>query len=179
MTKRSLQGFSLSELMITVTVLGIVGSLAFSSSQQYLRRDRANAAAAELVGWLETTSARAAAYGPCQVQFSTGSGLAGGAPFATLAAGDARCTPQGNLTLPSIGRNDTYNLGVTYTNAATSITFTARGGVVANNEEAIVRISVNGQPPLRCVRASFGSLSIGVQNTTGNVAQACTVWEST
>lgn len=179
MTIKLHQGFALSELMITVAVIGIVGSLAFTSSQVYLRRDRANAAAAELVGWLETTSARAVAYGPCTVQFSSGSGLAGGSAFATLQSGDARCAPTGNLTLPSIGGNQTFNLAVTYTNSGSAITFTERGGVLANGVEAVVRISVNNELPLRCVRASFGSLSIGINNATGNVAQSCSVWEAT
>lgn len=179
MTRQPPQGFALPELMISVVLIGIAGSLTFASSQVYLRRDRANAAAAELVGWLETTSARAVAYGPCTVQFTTGSGLAQGATLASLQSGDARCTPTGNLTLPAIGGGDTYNVGVVYTPPATSITFTERGGVVANGVEAQVQISVNGLAPLRCVRVSFGSLSIGTRNDTGSIVQACTAWEAT
>jgi hypothetical protein len=45
--------------------------------------------------------------------------------------------------------------------------------------EAVVKISVNGQLPLRCVRISFGSLSLGVNNGTGDVTQTCSTWEST
>lgn len=174
------QAFTLSELMVTVAVIGIVGSLVFASSQVFLRRDQANAAAAELVGWLEGISGRSGAFGPCTVQFTTANGLAPGATFASLQGSDARCTSEANLALPSTDGNRTYNVAVTYTPAGTtSMAFTPRGGVVANGVEAIVKISVNNQLPLRCVRVSFGTVSTGINNATGDVTQACSVWERT
>ena len=51
--RRQPQAFTMLELIVTVAVLGILGSVVFSSSQVFLRRDYANAAAAELVGWLD------------------------------------------------------------------------------------------------------------------------------
>jgi len=174
------KAFTLAELMITVAVAGILGSLVFASSQVFLRRDQANAAAAELVGWLEAISARSGAFGPCTVQFTAANGLAPGATFASLQAGDARCTPEANLALPSTDGNRTYNVAVTYTPiGTTAVVFTNRAGVVANGVEAVVRISVNNQLPLRCVRIRFGTLSTGINNATGDVAQTCTVWERT
>jgi prepilin-type N-terminal cleavage/methylation domain-containing protein len=179
------KAFTILELLVTVAVLGIVASFAFISSQTFLRRDQANAAAAELAGWLDAISGRAGAYGPCTVQFTAGSNLAPGATFATLQtasvpSSDARCTPNPSLPLPSTDGNRTYNVAVVYTpNTATSVVFTNRGGVVANGVEAVVKISVNGQLPLRCVRISFGSLSLGVNNGTGDVTQNCLTWEST
>jgi prepilin-type N-terminal cleavage/methylation domain-containing protein len=182
--QRLCKAFTLVELMVTVAVLGIVASFVFTSSGVFLRRDQANAAAAELAGWLDAISGRAGAYGPCTVQFTAGSNLAPGATFATLQtasvpASDARCTPDLNLRLPSTDGNRTYNVAVAYTPTATSLVFTNRGGVVANGVEAVVKISVNGQLPLRCVRISFGSLSLGVNNGTGDVTQTCSTWEST
>jgi hypothetical protein len=99
---------------------------------------------------------------------------------ASVPSSDARCTPDPSLRLPSADGNRTYNVAVVYTpNTATSVVFTNRGGVVANGVEAVVKISVNGQLPLRCVRISFGSLSLGVNNGTGDVTQNCLAWEST
>jgi hypothetical protein len=93
---------------------------------------------------------------------------------------DARCTPEANLALPSTDGNRSYNVAVVYTpSGTTSMAFTPRSGVVAGGVEAIVKISVNNQLSLRCVRVSFGTLSIGVNNATGDVTQTCTVWEST
>ena len=174
-------GFTLVELMVTVAVLGIFSAVVVSSSQVFLRRDQANAAAAELVGWLEGISGRAGAYGPCTVQITAGNGLAPGATFAALQnVSDARCTPEANLALPSTDGNRSYNVAVVYTpSGTTSMAFTPRSGVVAGGVEAIVKISVNNQLSLRCVRVSFGTLSIGVNNATGDVTQTCTVWEST
>jgi hypothetical protein len=62
---------------------------------------------------------------------------------------------------------------------ATSAVFTNRSGVVASGVEAIVKISVGNQLPLRCVRISFGTISTGINNATGDVSQTCTVWERT
>lgn len=182
--ERQRKAFTILELMVTVAVLGIAASFAFTSSQTFLRRDQANAAAAELAGWLDAISGRAGAYGPCTVQFTAGSNLAPGATFATLQTAsvppsNARCTPDLNLRLPSTDGNRTYNVAVAYTPSATSLVFTNRGGVVANGVEAVVKISVGGQLPLRCVRISFGSLSLGVNNGTGDVTQTCSTWEST
>lgn len=177
--------------MVTVAVLGIFSAVVVSSSQVFLRRDQANAAAAELVGWLEGISGRAGAYGPCTVQITAGNGLAPGATFAELLISpppttpptppsDARCTPEANLALPSTDGNRTYNVAVVYTPTGTaSMAFTPRSGVLADGVEAIVKISVNNQLPLRCVRVSFGTLSIGLNNTTGDVTQTCTIWERT
>ncbi|MCP9885110.1 prepilin-type N-terminal cleavage/methylation domain-containing protein [Synechococcus sp. ATX 2A4] len=174
------QAFTVAELMVTVAVIGVLSAVVFTSSQAFLRRDQANAAAAELVGWLEAISARSGSVGPCTVQFTAANGLAPGATFASLQAGDARCTPEPNLALPATDGNRTYNVAVTYTpNGTTALAFTNRAGVVANGVEAVVRISVNNQLPLRCVRIRFGTLSTGINNATGDVAQTCTVWERT
>jgi prepilin-type N-terminal cleavage/methylation domain-containing protein len=178
--KERYKAFTMLELIVTVAVLGIVGSVVFASSQVSLRRDQANAAAAELAGWLDGISGRSGSYGPCTVRFITGSSLAPGATFASLQAGDAGCTPDPNLALPSTDGNRTYSIAVDYVpNTATSLVFTTRGGIVASGVEAVVKISVGGQLPLRCVRISFGTLSQGVNNTTGNVTQTCSTWETT
>lgn len=93
---------------------------------------------------------------------------------------DARCTPEANLLLPSVYGDRTYDVAVTYTPVGTtSLAFTPRGGVVAGNVQATVKIAVSNQLPLRCVRISFGSISTGINNATGDVAQTCNVWERT
>jgi prepilin-type N-terminal cleavage/methylation domain-containing protein len=184
---RGRDGFTLIELLVTVAVIGIIASIIFiySSSQVSLRRDQANAAAAELAGWLDGISGQASVYGPCTVAFTTGNNLNPGATFATLQrsstpASDARCTNAPSLRLPTTDSNRTYNVAVSYTpNTATSLVFTNRAGVVADGVEAVIKISVNGQLPLRCVRISFSSLSLGINNSTGDVSQTCTTWEST
>lgn len=176
------QAFTVVELLVTVAVIGLIGSIAFASSQVFLRRDLANAAAAELVGWLEAMSGRAGAFGPCTVQFTAGNDLAPNATFASLqnAGTNASCIPNANLALPSSSGNNTYDVAVAFTpSGTTTLTFTPRGGVVANGVEAVVKISVNNQVPLRCVRISFGTLSTGINNATSDVTQTCTVWERT
>jgi prepilin-type N-terminal cleavage/methylation domain-containing protein len=174
-------GFTLVELLVTVAVMGILGGLSFVASQTFVRRDQANTAAAELAAWLEPMAARASSVGPCEVTFTTGNGLAPGSTFATLATGSsADCTPEATLRLPSLATNQTYNVAVTYApTTATSISFSRRGGVVADGVEATVKVAVASQLPVRCVRISFATVNIGRNNTTADVSQNCTEWQST
>lgn len=175
------QGFTLIELLVTVAVLGILGGLTFVASQTFVRRDQANTAASELAAWLAPMAARASSVGPCEVTFTTGTGLAPGSTFAALAAGSsADCTTETSLRLPSLVTNQTYNVAVTYTPAtATSIIFSRRGGVVADGVEATVKVSVASQLPVRCVRISFATIDMGRNNASADVSQACssTEWQ--
>lgn len=173
-------GFSLAELLISVAVIGILSGVLFSASRRFLGRDQANAAAAELQGWLEAVSARAVQYGPCTIRFNTGTNLQPGAPIAELSLGDHRCASGSSVPLPAVDTTGTYNLAVSFTPSGSStIVFSPRGGVVADGVVATVKIAVNNAVPLRCVRIAFNALNVGRNNSSGNVADTCNQWDLT
>jgi Tfp pilus assembly protein FimT len=172
-------GFSTMELMVTVAVLGVVAALVVPANQSQWRRERVNAAAVELTSWLEVIARTPDQTGTtCTVTVSTGTNLAAGATLATVAP--ATCAPESTLRLPgAVLGASTYNVGA----SATSITFTPRGAIstdgvgtaVANSIQ--VRISIDGQAPLRCVQLTglLGLIRLGNNNATGNVTTACAV----
>ena len=165
--------------------MAIVSAIVFASSTYFLRRDRANAAVAELAGWLEALSSRAGSVGPCTVKFKQGN-LLPGATFASLVSkadgadndSDPRCTTTPNLALPAIDGARSYSVDFAPV-SQTTVVFTPRAGVAAISDDVIVKISVNGDIPLRCLKISFGTISIGVNNTTASTSETCTVWEKT
>ncbi|QPN64733.1 Tfp pilus assembly protein FimT/FimU [Synechococcus sp. CBW1004] len=55
-----IRGFTLVELLVAVAVLGILAAIAVPSFQFVLRRERVNALAFEIAGWLEETRSIAA-----------------------------------------------------------------------------------------------------------------------
>ena len=54
------RGYTLTELMVTVAVLGVVAAIAVPSFLFVLRRERVNALAFEIAGWLEASRSIAA-----------------------------------------------------------------------------------------------------------------------
>jgi len=164
------QGFSTMELMVTVAVLGVVAAVVVPANQEQWRRERVNAAALELTSWLEVIARTPDQTGvSCTVTVTPGTNRAAGALLATVAP--ATCAPESTLNLPAtvLGAS-TYNVGA----SSNTITFTPRGAV-STAVPIQVRISVSGQPPLRCVQVTglLGLLRLGSNTTTGNVATAC------
>jgi hypothetical protein len=182
-SRRRHQAFTLIEMVVTVAVLGIVSAVVFTSSDYFLRRDRANAAVNELAGWLEAMSAKAGSVGPCWWVVRRG-GLEPGTPFAYSSG--AGCTERTNLMLPVIDGARYYLVTAEFPNGdwvsfidpKAWMAFSPRSGVVADGKDIIIKVAVNGEPPMRCVRISFGSIITGINNATGDADNnTCTVWQ--
>ncbi|MDM7954473.1 MAG: prepilin-type N-terminal cleavage/methylation domain-containing protein [Cyanobium sp. CZS 25K] len=164
------QGFTTMELMVTVAVLGVVAAVVVPANQVQWRRERVNAAALELTSWLEVIARTPDQTGTnCTVTVTTGTNRAPGAPLASV--NPPTCAPESTLNLPAtvLGASS-YNVGA----SSNTITFTPRGAV-SSTVPIQVRISVDGQLPLRCVQVTglLGLLRLGNNNTTGNVGTAC------
>jgi prepilin-type N-terminal cleavage/methylation domain-containing protein len=171
-------GFTLIELLITVVVIGLLASLAVPSFVNSLRRERINAVAASLAGWLDAVSVRPDQLGTtCAVTIRTGT-LARGAVLATVAP--SNCSTEPSLNLPIISQVDSVNVAAT----SSSFFFTPRGAMTTSatasnaNTSVTMRISLAGAAPLRCVRltGALANIEIGANPSTGNTAIDCSQW---
>lgn len=169
--------FTLVELMVTVAIMGILGGLTLAVTRTLNSDQSAYAAGQELLGWLESVQANATITGPCTVTITTGNALQPGSILASVTGGDARCSIE-PVRLPSTSTIGTFAVATTFAPATSStIVFSPRAGVVAGNVVATVKIASNGAAPVRCVRASFASISGGINESSSDVANNCTTWD--
>ncbi len=176
-------GFSVTELLAVVAVVGILSAVGIHASGNEWRRERVNAVATELAGWLETVRRTSLKGNACQVTVNGGS-LGAGATLATASellsnAANANPTIANNcltgqpLQISGPLGSSTY---VIAPGGSTSFKFTPRGTVnaaAANTQLAspiVIEISLTGTSgPLRCVRISegLGLISVGSSNSSG------------
>ncbi len=183
------RAFTLPELLVTIAVLGIVSAVALTSSTYFLRKDRADAAVNELAGWLEAMQAKAGSEGPCGWVLRRGDTLPLGTTYAhAMGTNRFGCTEREELKLPSVDGAKFYNVGAAINGSSdipssdpeAVVWFTRRSGIVANGKQIIVKISVNGEPPLRCLKVAFGIIYTGINKNTHvatDPAITCEDWQ--
>jgi prepilin-type N-terminal cleavage/methylation domain-containing protein len=170
-------GFSLSELVVTTLILGLIAAVGGSSLISIATRERANTVASELAGWLDQVNRDASRFSaetsggtPCIVTINTGNGLLPGALMATIAP--ESCAVQNALAVPDLYSDDST---VQITASPRQFVFTPRGTVATSSgaplpdAEVQITISVNSLPPLRCIRLTglIGVLEVGRNNQAG------------
>jgi prepilin-type N-terminal cleavage/methylation domain-containing protein len=175
-------GFTVAELMVTVVILSILASIAIPSFLFVLQRERIQAVALDVAGWLEQVRNAAAdqvasdaSAGGCLVTFNTGSFSAG----QTLAQVDQQCAvPNTVLSVPEGVQQNTVTASIAGSNP---IVFTPRGlwidaqGVPGQNIQLSLTLSGLGTP-IRCIRLSpvLGAVEIGWPKGSAT----CNSWNS-
>ncbi len=178
MRKPCTTGFTLMELMAILATVGLFCSIGISASGDSWRRERVNAVAIELAGWLDTVRRASTKGNACQVTISGGTLPAG----ATLATATQIVTAQSIastcLASQPLAISDSLGNSTSFTVApggSTSFKFTPRGTVNAAGSNTqltspiVIAISLEGSAgPLRCVRISegLGLISIGSSNSS-------------
>lgn len=169
-------GFSLSELLVAVAIIGILAGLMIDAGLRDWRRERVNTVVVELAGWLESVRRAALKGSSCQVSLTTTSGtLAGGATLATAAdvgSSDAassaisnNCRSAQPFQLTTLTANQAFRVGTR--NTSGSFVFTPAGTLFpapANGNPLEIRIALaDGDDPQRCVQLDglMGLISVG------------------
>jgi Tfp pilus assembly protein FimT len=173
MRKPASAGFTLTELMVILATITLLSAAGISESGNSWRRERVNAVAIDLAGWLDTVRRASMKGNACLVTF-TGGSLAAGATLATasqIVSAEtiaSNCLVSQPLTIStSLGNSTNFSIAP---GGSTSFKFTPRGTVnaAATNTQLsnpiVITISLEGSAgPLRCVRISegLGLISIG------------------
>jgi prepilin-type N-terminal cleavage/methylation domain-containing protein len=196
------RGFSLVEVLVVVVIIGIISGIAIPSFLFVLRRERVNAVALEIAGWLEearSISAREVRteviqnavternIGGCSI--SLNSSLVGAAESSQIATVSGCSARNASLLVPPT-QGASFNIG-TFTGSggaqsgSLNLYFTPRGmwsseTAELQNQDLEIRIVLSdGQGPKRCVRISsiLGSIDIG-RSSSGDLSTACTNYGS-
>jgi prepilin-type N-terminal cleavage/methylation domain-containing protein len=195
-------GFSLVEVLVVVVIIGIISGIAIPSFSFVLRRERVNAVALDIAGWLEearSISAREVrteviqdavaerSQGGCSI--SLNSSLSNAAEGAQIASVTGCASRNASLLIPAV-QGSRFNIAV-FSGAGASQTgsldlyFTPRGMWSSEtpelqNQDLEIRIVLaDGQGPKRCVRVSsiLGSIDIGT-SSSGDLSSSCTNYGS-
>lgn len=175
--------YSIAELLVVVSILGIFSSITIAFSLEEIRKSQINAAAVQTAGWLEAVQ-RAAQRG--QGCYVTVNNLTGASELSTIAtssldtAGGSsstsivnHCSGIGNLQFETGSSSVRYNVAVT---PVSNFVFTPRGSIFnpsstssAGTFTGTPQIKINissadgsSLQPSKCIRilAPFGSSEV-------------------
>lgn len=148
-------GYSLTELMVVVVVIGILSGVVIDAGIRDWRRERVNTVIVELAGWLETVRRDALRGRSCTVTINAGSLAPGG----QLANSDCR----GTFSITAITGNHAFEV----TSNVENLTFTPAGTLFParpNESPAVITVRLADDPePQRCVELDglLGLISVG------------------
>jgi prepilin-type N-terminal cleavage/methylation domain-containing protein len=161
-------GLTLVELLVTVALIGILsGAFLFVINTGNWRRQRVNAVAKELAGWMEEVMAYSTRENAeCVIEIIPGTRQAGSAMARIQVENQEKCPMrEPEFRIPAIigSPGDSFDVAIIPPNS--TITYTPRGMVTPNpsNIDNQIVIALQQEGPVRCVRvtANLGLISIG------------------
>jgi prepilin-type N-terminal cleavage/methylation domain-containing protein len=169
------QGFTLTELMVVVAVIGILSGMVIVASGNEWRRQRVNTVAQSLASWLSqvrSASQRRTGSG-CLVQFAATGNYSTGATIAEIVPGSAciGTIPEAQVKITGFGATDTF----AFNRSTAQLQFTPKG-MSTNTADVILGITLQGSAPQRCVRISplVAMIRMGRNNTSTLPTGTCT-----
>jgi type II secretory pathway pseudopilin PulG len=179
--------FTLLELMIAASVIGLVAGLAIPEAFRSLQRSKINAIALELAGWLENLRSHSTSVYLCEAVFNSTATqpLSGGTILYSLSS-STQSGIQANTKISSQASQCDTNIGQIFridssgdssrfmVNSPDYLWFTRRGDLSVDTETDI-KIFLVGSSYLRCLRFQYllGTVSIGSNNQATSVSSAC------
>lgn len=152
-SKRYSQGFTLLELLVSMVLIAILGTISFTSYQRRVEREQLSSAARDLSDWLDEVRAEAIkAMSSCSLQINNTNPLQ---TKAEILSSSSACQTQRIFTVG--GGGNIQVLSVTPSNG--TLMFSPRG-TVTNDLELIMSHSRAGD---RCLRVSqpLGLIRLG------------------
>jgi len=145
-------GFTLTELMLAIVVMGVLVATGLPSFTQMLRNSQVRAAAESIANGIQRARAEAVANNT-RVRFVLGTGTSWSVLTAAGATLDSRASNEGsvNATLTAVASD--------LATAATTITFNQLGQVVANADasQALSRVTVVATSANLTLRVTVGA----------------------
>jgi len=184
--QRKAAGFSLIELTVVGAILVLLTTLSLNLNQNEMRSADSHALTDEIAAWLgEIAMAPEFLNTTCMVTFQPGQEIRPGATIASVQP--SNCARESSLRVPGNQRFSSFHLGTSqnrwvYTERG-AVSASSTVGASSTNTDIIIRVSVDGQPPLRCVRLSgiMGLIRFGVNSVSGDAISntACSDWKRT
>jgi len=162
---------------MVIAIIGLINGVTLALNSRDWQRERVNAAALGLAGWLEEVRGNALretsdtpTAGGCVVTISSLVNAPAGSVLARVEP--TRCASTARFEIPGVISNaDGYD---TATLNADTVTFTPRGSVTSSSD-AVVKIFLRGSLQLRCVRVSaiLGLIRVGSNAAASSSADSC------
>jgi prepilin-type N-terminal cleavage/methylation domain-containing protein len=163
------RAFSLTELMVTVAVIGILSSIVILITGNEWRRERVQAVQVDLVGWLEAVRRAALRGNSCTVTIDTTIDT----PGQELGTVSGSCLYQLPMTVPGVTATGTR---YAFSAEPKELVFTPRGTVRGSSgslaTDALISITLEGGGPMACIAISptVGAIRSGLIHSTDSNA---------
>ena len=157
------------ELMIAISLIAIFSGLTIASGVEQWKRERVNAMAIQLAGWLESARRSALKGTACSISISSGPVAETEIVAQTIDNADAEAVGNNNClanTPLRVNENSSMRLSVSSSPTST-LNFTPRGSLKASATPVVITLTLSNGPS-KCVEVSglLGIIAVGSSDGT-------------